>query len=300
MLIFTLAALLFATQRPDSRVEPEQLRNAILKADRIVVLQSPRQGSRELFSSTTRADIESFAAAIKVVKPKTRFHCMCDGTPAIQLFNGEELVVSITSHHGRSVRCSLWQSDAVLEDTETWLNWFDDRGIRGPRVEFEELEALAAKHGRQRANWLAAKPKGLTARQVLSVSIFGDADTRPLQAALSKAYPNESERIRALLQWYGAGAGPWSGFPLYESLAEQLLFGFDTQTIVAAISGKGTTRRQLVGAARLICGYTFSVRRQADLEGIPADIKAILWDSVKETTDEDILSRARHALKPAG
>lgn len=304
MLAFTFAALMFAPLQADKEanrpVKPEQLTKTILKANRIVVLQSPRNGSRELFASEKRADIESFAAAVEVAKPRSGFHCMCDGTPAVHLYDGEKLLVSLTNHHGRSVRCSMWRSDAMLKDAEKWLKWFDDRKIRGPRIEFQQLEALQVKHGRQRAKWLAAKPKGLTDRQVFTVSIFGDTDTTQLQLALTEAYPDKSERIRALLHWYGSGAGPWSGFPHYESLAEELLLAFDTPAIVSAIGDDTTTKLQLVGAARLIGGYTFGVRRKADRATIPAEIKAVLWDSVKETTDKDIRSRARRALNPAG
>jgi len=51
----------------------------------------------------------------------------------------EKLLAQITNHHGKSVRCSLWGSDAVIADAEKWLKWFDDRKIDGPRIEVEEM-----------------------------------------------------------------------------------------------------------------------------------------------------------------
>jgi len=51
------------------------------------------------------------------------------------------------------------------------------------------------------------------------------------------------DRILALLQWYGSGAGPWSGFPSYESAAEELLLEYQIAEIVSVVESKLTAEQ---------------------------------------------------------
>jgi hypothetical protein len=53
-----------------------------------------------------------------------------------------------------------------------------------------------------------------------------------------------------LLEWFGFGAGPWPGFPFYEKAAEELLLGYPTTEIVAAIQSSSIGPAQTEGAAR--------------------------------------------------
>jgi hypothetical protein len=48
-------------------------------------------------------------------------------------------------------------------------------------------------------------------------------DLAPVQESLAAAYPEPRARVLALFRWFGSGAGPWTGFPVYEQLAEQIL-----------------------------------------------------------------------------
>lgn len=49
------------------------------------------------------------------------------------------------------------------------------------------------------------------------------ADIDEARTLLEVAVPDPVERVRALYKWFGAGKGPWSGYPSYEDAAEQLL-----------------------------------------------------------------------------
>ena len=64
--------------------------------------------------------------------------------------------------------------------------------------------------------WLTAMPKAIVPVWSYSLGVFSFVDITPLRAALEREVPNETSRILALLQWFGSGAGPWSGFPYYE------------------------------------------------------------------------------------
>ena len=75
----------------------------------------------------------------------------------------------------------------------------------------------------------------------------------PLRTGLSRQYPDEQTRILALYAWFGSGEGPWSGFPGYEIVAEELLLEFQTEALIKAAEATGSAQ-QLEGAARLFGG----------------------------------------------
>ncbi len=66
-------------------------------------------------------------------------------------------------------------------------------------------------------------PKAIVPVWPYTLGEFRFVDLTPLRAALEREVRNETSRILALLQWFGSGAGPWSGFPYYEAAAEKLL-----------------------------------------------------------------------------
>jgi hypothetical protein len=121
-------------------------------------------------------------------------------------------------------------------------------------------------------------------------------DITPLRAALEREVPNETSHILALLRWFGSGAGPWSGFPHYESAAEDLLLGYPTAKIVEAIQSTSLGPAQAEGAARLFGGWEFQEQRPGGLEEVPETLKKVLWNHVKDTKDTDKLSRAARAF----
>src|SRR5688500_8664181 len=115
-------------------VRPDELSALIDRADRVVVRQDPLQGRATLFESRQRGDLNALKQAARVVRPEEDFHCMCLGRPAIELYAGDARIGRITHHHGVSLRCDLWKTDAPLADREAMLRWFDERGIREPRA----------------------------------------------------------------------------------------------------------------------------------------------------------------------
>jgi hypothetical protein len=105
---------------------------------------------------------------------------------------------------------------------------------------------------------------------------FGRVDIAPLHAALERDMPDESERILALLEWFGSGAGPWSGFPSYETAAEELLLGFSTTGLVTAVESTQLSPGQAEGAARLFAGWSFGNQRPEDLRDLPDAVKKVI------------------------
>jgi hypothetical protein len=161
----------------------------------------------------------------------------------------------------------------------------------GEMIEAEEKKAVAAE-----ARWREAMPKSIVPLWDNVMGAAFEPDIAPLRAALAKEFPDARQRILALFAWYGSGEGPWSGFPGYEEIAENLLLEYPTPDLVAAAQTEPLTEPQLEGAARLFGAWTFGQKRPADLEALPAALKKKLLDHSLKSTDKDKLGRARSAF----
>jgi hypothetical protein len=114
--------------------------------------------------------------------------------------------------------------------------------------------------------------------------------------ALDGAYPDLTTRIRVLLSWFGSGEGPWSGFPSYEQVAEQLLLRFSPENLVAAIDGADLDSAQLEGAARLVSSWWFQQAWPDEARSIPDNVADLLVDHIDRSQDDDKRARLLAAL----
>ena len=148
LLLFTSAC--FASSAIDKKPgTPYQLSELLAAADRIVVTKnSLPEGPKTLFESRKREDIDALSKAALVKIPDIGFVCLCIGSPAIDIYKGEELLARITNHHGSSISCSLWNSHAYVADQESWLGWFDKRGISQPREQVEQRKLIRKKNNK--------------------------------------------------------------------------------------------------------------------------------------------------------
>src|SRR5258706_16047259 len=84
--LLVMASLVAALPLQADDARPIDLDKLIDKADKLVVLETPRKGAKILFESTERRDMDGLKSALKVEHPKQFLHCMCDGTPALVLY----------------------------------------------------------------------------------------------------------------------------------------------------------------------------------------------------------------------
>jgi hypothetical protein len=280
----------------EKKVVPEDLRQILSHADKIVVKASPTRWSTILFESTDKKDLDDLWESLALAPSEEWFHCMCTGTPAIYVYERGCQRVEITNHHGLSIRCSLWDSDVRITDTEKWLSWFDDRRISGPRQEVEDMRSQQAQNRKDWERWLTAMPKALGALWSSALLDFGKVDIDPLRSELERSMPDRGERLLALLEWFGSGSGPWSGFPSYESAAENLLLDYSTIDIISAARSNKLSPTQTEGAARLFAGWSFTQQRPKGLKELPDALKKKLWLHSQITKDKDKLQRARVAF----
>ena len=222
---------------------------------------------------------------------------MCFGGPTLEMLSAHRSRLTLLSiHHGLAIRLNRWKDDAKLIDGRLLLDWLAQRGVVEPLHDFEAQEALQRQGKQDWDRWLAAMPSALIPVWSGVLGQFGSIDVVPLRAALERGLPDEGERILALLEWFGSGAGPWSGFPSYEQAAEDLLLGYSTARIIEAVESTRLSPAQLEGSARLFAGWSFGKQRPQGLRELPDAMRKALWHHVKDTQDEDKRSRATRAF----
>ena len=125
----------------------ERLAERVRDADRLVVWDYHRDHDTEKahavsqFETTDRAEIEDFIACIEIDEAASGRHCMCGGSPHFDIYSGEDLLASLSLHHGVRLRWSEdWPGDAELTRLSSFkvCAWFKDRGINGPWRELQQ------------------------------------------------------------------------------------------------------------------------------------------------------------------
>jgi hypothetical protein len=302
-LVLALGAVVvgvFAYWYFEKPVDIAALDRAFAQADRLVIVDRSTYEEKVIYESKERKDIDQLSLALKVVEPDEWFSCLCLLEEVTRLYQGEKLVAEVYIHHGESLGCNLWSGQACLENTEAMLSWFDARGMPGHRREVDESRRSNEQRSKDWERWVSAVPKGLEKLWNSDLDIVGrpkSLDSR--MTALEVSFPKVGERILALYAWHGSGAGPWSGFPGYEVVSEELLLTYSTGELVEAAQSPGmATPAHWEGAARLFGGWSFSKNRPGDLAQVPASLKESFWNHVKDTKDQDKLGRAQVAFAP--
>lgn len=146
------------------------------------------------------------------------------------------------------------------------------------------------------SRWREAMPRALSAFPSLDDPFIGADVIARMGIALAQEHRKSTEHILALYAWYGSGAGPWSGFPAYESVAEELLMTHSTEELLAPLGSEKLSEAQVEGAARLFGGWTFSKKRPGDLTRLSDALKARLLGHSLRSDDKDKRGRAQHAF----
>jgi len=259
------------------------------------VMNGKALGTRVLLDCTDIPSLNSLRSCLTIVEdPKTFGHCMCVGNPTLECFADQHLVATIGLHHGRSIRWDAWKHDALLQDGKALLNWLADRNISDPLAEHQADERMNEEFQQAARYWQEAMPRCL--RQYWTQMQGFKVDLVPLRQALEKEYPDQTARALALFSWFGAGQGPWSGFPMYESVPEQLLLESPTEIAISALSNRALTTQQLEGAARFFAGWEFRKHPQSELDNVPAELKKQLLEHTLTSPDQDKVQRAKKAF----
>ena len=275
---------------------PAKLAAAIAQADKIVVFEGSNRGAPVLFTSTSPDDIAAFGEALTIIVSDQQFYCACLGTPVVRLFSGKTELAEVTNHHGVSVRCSLWDGNAGLRDPEKWVRWFSERGMPKPGQALERSKTEQEKSRESYKRWLAAVPASLRPLWPDTGPSYDEADKDALYAALCREFPDDRLRVLVLFGLFGSGRGPWSGYPAYDSRAEELLLRLPTSILIAAAESPDLSEAQLEGAARLFAGYDFWKLRPRDAAKLPKALKQKLLAQALKSAHPDNIERAQSAF----
>ncbi|HET9292936.1 MAG TPA: hypothetical protein VFO06_01490 [Gemmatimonadales bacterium] len=253
-------------------------------------------------------------------------HCMCHGDSTLEFFDksGSSLAV-IAVHHGHTIRWNAWKDDAALIDGRALLSWFAAQGVEQPLRQYEQELQERANAEAVWERWFVAMPSCLQPllayqRQFIGRVLFTPEPPRKpaptleakppepstidverfirVKNALTESHPDVLQRACLLLTWFGRGAGPWSGCPVYEEIPELLLLEFPTADLVLAMREPPQQGDLLEGAARFLAGWLFATHRLEDLGSFPNEVRQVLLAHVRRTGDSDKLARAEAALRP--
>jgi len=251
-----------------------------------------------IYRSSDRKDFNDLKAGISLRGGGGPFVCACVDGPEIALLKNGQEIASIWNHEGTAIGSSVWKGDWFTSDPNRWLRWFDVRRMTFARDFFNQTVAREKKENQDEKRWLTVMPSSLrplwgNARRQYNPPILLP-DMNPLDAALVKQYPEPSDRIRALLSWFGSGAGPWSGFPGYEEIAAKLLREYPTSELIRAAQAGPLNEQELEGTARILGSW----KPVPDPTPIPAELRRILLEHCLKSSDEDKLERAKRAFSP--
>jgi hypothetical protein len=267
---------------------------------RVVSHELTKEGTKvqTLCETSEPADLAAFRECFAIVEdPKSFGHCMCLGDPHLELYSGESLVATIGYHHGRSMRWNAWKSDALFREPMRLLDWMSAHGVTEPRRQLEEMARYSSELRSAEERWMEAIPDCL---RPLWERMEHDNDPAVYQAVaevLKATMPDAIERASALFGWFGCGMGPWSGYPSYETIVEDLLLEYPTQQLIDALVRREPTNAQWLGAARYFSSWGFGKQKKKDRRLLPAEIKQRLLEAARSTADADNIMTAESRLR---
>lgn len=281
---------------------------------------------RVVYKTKSPDDIAALKDTLRIIEaPSTFGHCMCIGDPWLSFYKGRHKIAQLSCHHGRSIRWAAeWKWDAVLQDGMQLVNWLAERGVTSLREEVEAMQQRAEIARQQAERWLNAMPACLNrfAQQMMhgergiGMAIFvpksvgtkpGQTPARrtvsreiaPLLDELERSYEDQPTLVLALFYWFGHSAGPWSGFPAYEGIPEEVLASYPTEVLISALAGAELSPEHLEGAARFFSGLLFHRYEPDGARLLPPELRLRLLDHVLQSGTEDNKNRAQRALGPA-
>jgi hypothetical protein len=281
-------------------VRLSDVQNLIDRADRVEVYDLQSLSARLVYSSSNRKDLVELKAAIIIQPPQEWFRCACLPSTDIRLLRNKKEIGTVSIYEGIIIEFPGWDSHARINDKERWFKWLDERNVHGPHDQDEQNEKTQREDEAASKRWEESMPESLRplwSKVVQNMQPGETTDTEALDSALAQQFPDTPKRIRALLGWYGSGAGPWSGFPMYEEVAERMLLEYQTAELLDAIHGAALGEAETEGAARLFGGWSFKSSRPGDKAMIPADLKRTLLEHSLKSSDQDKLGRARDAFQ---
>jgi len=246
---------------------------------------------------TDPADLAELREALRIIEDPEQFgHLMSIESHRLEFWAGDECLSGLGVLYWFALRWhSVWKNDAVLANPRRFEDWLQRHGIPDATQQREADERRAEVQQRQIERWEQALPPCLA---TLWPDRLGDMnpDVSSARQLLEEAVPDPVEQARVLFAWFGSGAGPWSGYPAYESVPESMLLDYPIEILVRAVDRADVTDAQILGAARFFGGWTFGQRRKRDRASCSASLRQQMATLVERQRITDNVERFRRAF----
>jgi len=297
----------------------KSLRDVFERATRLVI----SDGSSPVITITDNNEISGLKESLTINERVSTGYILESPDIGIVLFDGNQRIAVLGIIGPIALRWSeRWDCDGIIANGKQMVTWLAARGLAEPKKILDEMSQEQAKDKEQTARWLAAMPECLrplwkapdgfntftpnadqaAGREAATSMEQADSDKSPAAQAMAlmeKNYPDRTALITGLLSWVGSGAGPWSGYPSYEQMAEDILLRVPTKDIVAALEANAPTDPVIEGAARYFASWDFSQAKPGEIRLLPDDLKKTLLDHSLKSTDDDRREQARKAFQTA-
>lgn len=252
------------------------IRNMFLDIDKVLIKEDGVYDDKALSDNVlvtlTQADLISrLGELLSIDEANTGFYCMCLGSHAIELHNGDTMKHIIGLHHGVSIRYSGWYGDAQLAKNEALLIFLSEQGLTQPLEDYIQQKRNREADKVAERNWLEIAPK--TFRKYWPQIMNMDAGYLPaLIQDLNTAIPDKQQQIIVLLQTFGKTDYYWNAYPHYESVPQDILNTFEIKDIIHAYMESDRNYKTRRGLGRLLCSFDFKKKRKKHIKDIPLEV----------------------------
>lgn len=233
-------------------------------------------------------EISQFVGLINITESSLEMSCNCCGNPTFELYHGEELRAALSFHHTERLRWfqGKWPGDGLLsaQSSLSIIEWLANHNVKSPKIEREWINKQKIEREKEEKAWLDAMPSSIKPYWKFDNYQLVMNDSEKIYQALEKEYPQKSQRILALLKWYGSGSGTWNAFPAYESVANEILKGMEDSDIIKAASNAVLSENQLSesqkeGAARFLAPLS-------DRMKLPKELLNLIFQQYRKTQEK--------------
>jgi hypothetical protein len=278
----------------------EHLRNLFAGVDHVIIKPARLSALYDnpnpvLFDITQPDVIKQFATLIEIDETQIGFHCMCLGTYDVELYSNKQLQAIINYHHEVSIRYNGWSSDAGIANTQGLITFLAQLGFTKPQEDYLETQRRQEEDQQADREWLAAAPKCFSTYWS-EFDMFG-RHPQALVDALDAEIPDKAMQILALLQLFGQSKNPWSGYPSYEGIPQEILNNYHAKYILEVYAGSDKNDKLKSGLGRYICSFEFRKVRKKHLQYITEEMIDDLDKYYTSLNDEKGMHEANRLRK---
>lgn len=216
-------------------------------------------------------------------------------TIELKLANGKTISLALS---GECLRWKAWRYDAFLSNASGLIQWLAEHGITDPLREQQEqlmYEKLDDKRYKESlSEFLNSMPESLknffgnmqgSSGDLSDLSknyrsIPKEMRMRFARRALSRQFPEESEQIRALLEWDGNLTSIWA---VFQAFPTELLHDYEPSKVLRVISKTSLSPAQWVGVIRFYSSSEFREKFPAGYKPLNEKLRSRIIREVKAT-----------------